>query len=418
MAQPIVGGQPLAERALAGGGRSVDGDDHASSAPNPRINRHEARKARRDERACRRRPPAFRSRAPSPGTPWRCGDPCGSRPCRRRRRGPCRARSGRRPRSRPRRRWPASPSATAASRSDSLTRSSFNPRIRVVPSANAAATARIGYSSIIDGARSAGTSTPLSADALTRKSAISSPTSLRRLSVSMSAPISRSVVIRPVRSGLVITSVSMISEPGTISAATIGNAADDGSAGTTTGAGASSGSPLSVILRPCAPSGSTVTLAPKCDEQLLGMVAARLRLDHRGLAGRGQRREQHRRFDLRRRNRRAVDDRDRVARARERQRQPATFGHLWWRARRSDRPDRGCAASAAGAATASPSNVAVIGQPATAPITRRQPVAELPKSSTPAGSPEAADPDPVDAPCALPHALDRGAQRAHGLRRC
>ena len=33
--------------------------------------------------------------------------------------------------------------------------------MRVVPSAKAAATARIGYSSIIDGARSAGTSTPL-----------------------------------------------------------------------------------------------------------------------------------------------------------------------------------------------------------------------------------------------------------------
>ena len=59
----------------------------------------------------------------------------------------------------------------------------------------------------------------------------------QRSSVSISAPISRSVVMRPVRSGLVITSVRTTSEPGTISAATIGNAADDGSAGTTTGAG-------------------------------------------------------------------------------------------------------------------------------------------------------------------------------------
>ena len=66
----------------------------------------------------------------------------------------------------------------------------------------------------------------------------------------MSAPISRSVAISPVRSGLVMTSVRITSEPGTISAATIGNAAEDGSAGTTTGAGTSSGSPLSVILRP------------------------------------------------------------------------------------------------------------------------------------------------------------------------
>ncbi len=38
MAQPIVGGEPLAERALAGRGRSVDGDDHVSSPPSPRIN--------------------------------------------------------------------------------------------------------------------------------------------------------------------------------------------------------------------------------------------------------------------------------------------------------------------------------------------------------------------------------------------
>ena len=37
MAQPVMGGEPLAQRALAGGGRSVDGDDHAKSAPNPRI---------------------------------------------------------------------------------------------------------------------------------------------------------------------------------------------------------------------------------------------------------------------------------------------------------------------------------------------------------------------------------------------
>ena len=51
----------------------------------------------------------------------------------------------------------------------------------VVPSAKLAATASTGYSSIMDGARAAGTSTPRSADARTRKSAISSPTSLRTL---------------------------------------------------------------------------------------------------------------------------------------------------------------------------------------------------------------------------------------------
>ena len=55
----------------------------------------------------------------------------------------------------------ARPAATAARRSDSFTRSSCSPCIRVVPSAKAAATARIGYSSIIDGARQAGTVTPV-----------------------------------------------------------------------------------------------------------------------------------------------------------------------------------------------------------------------------------------------------------------
>ena len=98
---------------------------------------------------------------------------------------PCRARSGRRRRSRPRPRSPRSPSATAASRSDSFTRSSLSPRMTVVPSAKLAATASTGYSSIIEGARAAGTSTPRSADARTRKSAISSPTSLRASSVSI-----------------------------------------------------------------------------------------------------------------------------------------------------------------------------------------------------------------------------------------
>jgi len=43
---------------------------------------------------------------------------------------------------------------------------------------------------------------------------------------------------------------------------------------------------------------------------------------------------------------------------------------------------------------ASPSKVAVIGQPATAPITSRQPVPELPKSSGAAGSAKPATPTP------------------------
>ena len=53
------------------------------------------------------------------------------------------------------------------------------------------------------------------------------------------------------------------SEPGTISAATSGNAAEDGSDGTAIGAPVRVGWPRRAILRPCRPSGSTLTSAPK-----------------------------------------------------------------------------------------------------------------------------------------------------------
>ena len=150
MAQAEMRREPLAERALAGGGRPVDRDDHEYSAPSRAHHRDEAREARRDETRCRRHRRASRSQGPSPAPPSRCGDPCGSRRARRRPRGPCRARSGRRPRSRPSTPLTRSIAAVAARRSDSFTRNSFRPRMRVVPSANDAATARIGYSSIID----------------------------------------------------------------------------------------------------------------------------------------------------------------------------------------------------------------------------------------------------------------------------
>ena len=69
--------------------------------------------------------------------------------------------------------------AVASSRSDSLTRNSCRPRMMVVPSAKAAATASTRYSSIIEGARSGGTSTPRSFEARTRNCAIGSPASPR-----------------------------------------------------------------------------------------------------------------------------------------------------------------------------------------------------------------------------------------------
>src|SRR5215471_1070349 len=155
------------------------------------------------------------------------------------------------------------PAATAAKRSDSLTRSSSSPRMIVLPSAKAAATASTGYSSIMVGARSGGTSTPLSAEWRTARSPTSSPPSSRRLRMRISAPISCSVTMRPIRRGLSITPFSIISEPGTMSAATNGNAADEGSLGTAIGTGFSSASPVIEIA--LAPSGriSSEISAPK-----------------------------------------------------------------------------------------------------------------------------------------------------------
>ena len=67
-------------------------------------------------------------------------------------------------------------------------------------------------------------------------------------------------------------------------------------------------------------------LGPEMLEQTLGMIAARFAFDDRGFARRGKSGEQHRRLDLRRRHRRAIDDGNGIARAGERERQPAAVG--------------------------------------------------------------------------------------------
>ena len=99
---------------------------------------------------------------------------------------------------------------------------------------------------------------------------------------SIEAPISRSVVNRPVRSGLVMTSDRTRSEPGTISAATIGNAAEDGSAGTTTPAPCSSGWPGQRDPAAMAALRRRDDLRPEMLQHLLGVVAGRFGLDHGG----------------------------------------------------------------------------------------------------------------------------------------
>ena len=124
----------------------------------------------------------------------------------------------------------------------------------------------------------------------------------------MSAPISISVVSRPERSGLVITPSTTMSEPGVMSAATIGKAAEEGSAGTMTGLGLSSGRPCRVMRRP-SPSISTRTSAPKWASIFSVWSREASALDDRGRAARVEAGEQHGRLDLRRGDGRAVDDR-------------------------------------------------------------------------------------------------------------
>ena len=212
-----------------------------------------------------------------------------------------------------------------------------------------------------------------------------------------------------------MTSDSMTSEPSTISAATIGNAADDGSAGTTTSAPCSSGSPVSAILRPCAPSLVRDDVRAKVLQHQLGVVAARFLLDHGGDARRGKAREQHRRLDLGGGHRGPVGDRHGISGRRcsvSGSRPPslhspalAPISSSGSRIRRIGRLR----------SEASPSNTAVIGQPATAPITSRQPVPELPKSSGFCRLGKAADAHAIDLPREIPGPLDPGAQRPHGF---
>ena len=147
-------------------------------------------------------------------------------------------------------------------RSLSLTRISPMPRMTVRPSAKAAVAARIGYSSIMEAARSSGTTIPFSVEQRAVTSPTSSPPAIRRFVMVRSAPMSSQVWNRPVRSGFSITPSTVTSDPGTTRAAASGKAAEDGSPGTATWV------PFSVCppgrrMRQPAPSSVTSSSAPK-----------------------------------------------------------------------------------------------------------------------------------------------------------
>ena len=187
--QAVVGGEPRGERALARRRRPVDGDDHGATimparsppatssklAPRPVIRSRNSGKLVAIGPRVVDGDRLLRGEAEDQEAH---GDAVVEMGLDRAAAGDLRRRRGRGATPalpRPRRRWPLRPAATAAMRSDSLTRSSPMPSISVSPSAKAAATASTGYSSIIDGARAAGTVTPFSRLALTRTSPTSSP---------------------------------------------------------------------------------------------------------------------------------------------------------------------------------------------------------------------------------------------------
>ena len=174
-----------------------------------------------------------------------------------------------------------------------------------------AATASTGYSSIIAGARAAGTSTPLSADVTTRRSATSSPPSSRVASVSI---LRAHFTQRRIEPGAQRIGHHRFQHE-------VGARHDQrrnkrkrrrGRIGRHHHMGrlelglALQGDAAAVLaMRPADDLGAEVL------QHALGVVAAGFRLDHRGLARRRQARQQHRRLQLRRRHRRFVDDRDR-----------------------------------------------------------------------------------------------------------
>ena len=229
--------------------------------------------------------------------------------------------------------------------------------------------------------------------------------------------------MRPVRSGFIITPLRITSEPGTSRAATSGNAAEDGSAGTVTGRGASSGWPVSVMRRPFfswPPTGSTGTTSTRTwAPKWASIFSVWSRVGSASITtvspGAESPAKQRRRLQLRRRNRRLEHDRHRIARARERQRQAAV--------RRSERA-RADALQRIEHALHRPA-----AQRSIAVERRRNRAAGDGAERKPAAGSgiaeiecicrlgKAADADAMDQPLPLAGALDAGAKRLQGLRR-
>ena len=218
--------------------------------------------------------------------------------------------------------------------------------MRVSPCAKAETAASIGYSSIIDGARSAGTRTPFKAGGADANIG-------DRLAALLTLVQKRDVAAHLLKCRV---------EPG---ARRIDQYAFDRDVGARNDerrgceerrrgrvarnqdiAPGEFASPLTVMwVAPSLLFGSDSSA--EVAQHALGMIARRLALDHRRFARRMQPGDQHRAFDLRRRHRQSVDDRHEIAGAAQRQRQRLLAGlkdlqpHLHqWRQHAPHRPPR------------------------------------------------------------------------------
>ncbi len=173
---------------------------------------------------------ARRRRRPRPRRPWRSGGRRGCRPYRPqafRRESACRRASASTlaPSA-------ARPSAITPIRSLSLTLSSAAPDTVVSPSASAAATNSAGNSSMASGTSSGGTVMPCKRAGSTRRSATGSPPASLWFRNSIRPPIRRRISTSPVRVALTPTLRMSSGEAPAIVAATMKNAADEKSPGT------------------------------------------------------------------------------------------------------------------------------------------------------------------------------------------
>ena len=228
-----------------------------------------------------------------------------------------------------RRHWPSARSATAASRSDSLTRSSSSPCISVSPSAKDGGHRQ--HRIFVDHRRRAlgrhGDALQLgSAHAQIRDILAAGIARIDELDRRRPSPAAS--VIRPVRVGFISTFSMVMSEPGTISAATSGKPAEDGSPGTAMIWPVSLPWPSMRMWRTPSLSVSTVEIGAKALQHLFGVVARHHRLDDGGDARRVEAGQQHGRLDLRGGHRHAVGDRRRGARAAQRDRHAVAGGGL------------------------------------------------------------------------------------------